>query len=473
MAVTVYWLVDQADQRMEDARLGQALGQARMLADGCRDALLVKDYAQIESLVQAAVPSEDYAYAMLSTPDGRILVHSDPSQVAHRTADLGRLQGPQSRRERYGGRPVLEVIYPANLINRHLANAHVAYYLDTPRFLAGFSPVLFILAPIGILLLLGGVTLLIVRRQVTDPLDRLIEVMAASSLQKQVRMPPVLLQREDELGSLARAFQDLSLRLHHSYQALARDEEALQTAVEQRTAQLRLANQELEAFSYSVSHDLRAPLRSIEGFTQAITESCGQALADDPCRDYFRRIQAACKRMGDLIDDLLQLSYLTRHELILQRVDLAQIALEIIEQLRANEPDRQIDIEVAQMPTVLADARLLRIALENLLNNAWKFTRDTSQARIEIGVEHKPPGLAFYVRDNGVGFDMQYSQQIFKPFQRLHSVEVFAGTGVGLAIVQRVIQRHDGQLWAEAKPNQGACFWFTLGKDPAAVALPI
>ena len=466
MAIFIYWLVTTADQRLNEARQLQALGHARMLANSSRDALLVKDYVLIDSLVEAARPSGDYAYAMLTRPDGTILVHTDPGKVAHHVDPPGMLantrNGSITRHATHAGRPVLEIIYPAVLANRHLANAHVAYYLDTPTLLRTFSPLWFVLVPVSLLVLLAGITLLVVRRVLTDPIDRLTEVMANSSLQKQVQMPPMLLERDDEIGSLARAFQGLSDRLHQSYQALAREEEYLQEAVEQRTAQLQQANKELEAFSYSVSHDLRAPLRAIEGFMQAIVEEYLDKLPEGQCRDYFSRIQAATRRMSNLIDDLLKLSHLTRHEVAFQNVDLAVLAKDIVETLRAGEPQRRVQVRIQPELAVLGDSRLLRIVMENLLGNAWKFTRDTADACIEVGLNSDGKEDVFYVCDNGAGFDDQYAERMFQPFQRLHSIDQFEGTGIGLAIVQRIIQRHGGRVWAEGGPDGGACIRFCI-----------
>ncbi len=225
--------------------------------------------------------------------------------------------------------------------------------------------------------------------------------------------------------------------------------------------QLKAANQELEAFSYSVSHDLRAPLRSIDGFSQALLEDYAERI-DEPGRQYLGRIRAATARMGELIDDLLQLSRVTRAEMTREAVDLSALAGSIVDDLRRTDPDRPVEVVIQSGLHVEGDAKLLRIALVNLLSNAWKFTGRQAAARIELGSSETDNEHVFYVRDNGAGFDMAYASKLFGAFQRLHAASEFPGTGIGLAIVQRIVRRHGGRLWAEGAVNRGATFYFTL-----------
>ncbi len=240
----------------------------------------------------------------------------------------------------------------------------------------------------------------------------------------------------------------------------------LEQRVAQRTDQLAAANQELEAFSYSVSHDLRAPLRSLNGFTNILLNDYLTCL-DDQGRIYLLRIQDAAQRMEQLINDLLNLSRITRAELTRQPVNLSAIAQEIARELKAQNPQRQLEFEIAANLLAEGDARLLRIMLENLLNNACKFTSQREAARIEFGALQPGESPTYFVRDNGVGFDMAYASKLFAPFQRLHSAKEFPGTGIGLVIVQRIITRHGGRIWPEAEANQGAVFYFTLGASAA------
>jgi PAS domain S-box-containing protein len=281
--------------------------------------------------------------------------------------------------------------------------------------------------------------------------------------------------------------------------------EQLEQRVLQRTAELESANRELEAFCYSVSHDLRTPLRSIDGFSQAALEDYGERL-DDTGRDYLNRVRNGCRQMDQLIDDLLRLSRVTRDQMRREPVDLTALAHAAVRQLQEREPARSVDIRIAPDLNAVGDSRLLQAALFNLLANAWKFTGKTPAAVIEVGVEvggqrpevgrqqaavgsrqsetgaltdandaptsdlRSPPPPVFFVRDNGVGFDMQYAGKLFKAFQRLHTAQEFPGTGIGLATVARVIQRHGGRIWADAAPGRGATFYFTLAPEPVKAA---
>lgn len=236
----------------------------------------------------------------------------------------------------------------------------------------------------------------------------------------------------------------------------------LEQRVSDRTADLEAANKELEAFSYAVSHDLRAPLRHIEGFTRLLAQDCGDLLSE-PGRHYLSRIRHAAQRMDQLIEDLLALSHTTQAPVERQTVDLSRMAWEIASDLQASAPQRQADFVIAEGLSAQSDGRLLRVVLENLLSNAWKFSSKQPKARIEVGSLTTPEErTAYYVKDNGAGFDMAHADKLFGVFQRLHSEGDFPGTGVGLATVQRIIHKHGGRIWAQAAINQGATFFFTL-----------
>lgn len=239
----------------------------------------------------------------------------------------------------------------------------------------------------------------------------------------------------------------------------------LERRVEERTAELERANRELESFSYSVSHDLRAPLRHIDGFSRALQEDCADRL-DLQCKGYLTRICAAANRMGQLIDDLLQLASVSRSELRSRPVSLSTMARTIASELKQTDPDREVSFTIAGGVTALGDPILLRVVLENLQGNAWKYTGKKSHGTIEFGVTEAKGQRTFFVRDNGVGFDMAYVGTLFNPFQRLHARDEFEGTGIGLATVRRVVERHGGQAWAEGVPGEGATFFFTLGASP-------
>src|SRR3984885_11154753 len=235
----------------------------------------------------------------------------------------------------------------------------------------------------------------------------------------------------------------------------------LEQRVVERTAQLQTANKELEAFCYSVSHDLRTPLRSLDGFSQALLEDYADKL-DVQGKNYLARIRAGSQRMGQLIDDLLNLSRVSRGEMSKELVDLSKMAHEVAEELQATAPQRDAEFVVADGLIAETDPRLLRIVLTNLFGNAWKFTAKQAHTRIEFGSTGDNRSKEYFMRDNGAGFDQAYSSKLFGAFQRLHAASDFQGTGIGLATVQRIIQRQGGRIWAEGKVEQGATFHFTL-----------
>ena len=251
-------------------------------------------------------------------------------------------------------------------------------------------------------------------------------------------------------------------RLLESQDQVRRMNADLEHRVAARTLQLESANRELEAFAYAVSHDLRAPLRSMSGFSQIVFENAPEGL-DEKNLDYLRRIRDASLHMSALIDDLLNLSRISRSEMTPRQTNLSQIATEAAATIRDRYPGRSVELTIAPGLTVEGDTRLLRIALENLLDNAWKYSARIDHARVTLGCQQNDGERVFFVRDNGIGFDMAYSGKLFGPFQRLHAEADFPGTGIGLVTVQRIIARHGGRIWAEAQPGHGATFYFTLG----------
>jgi two-component system, NtrC family, sensor kinase len=235
---------------------------------------------------------------------------------------------------------------------------------------------------------------------------------------------------------------------------------ALAEELKSKNVELEVKNEELESFSYSVAHDLRAPLRSIDGFSLALLEDCGDRL-DDAGKQYLRYVRDSTRHMARLIDDLLALSRVTRGELDRAETDVSSIARGVASRLAKASPDRRVDVVVADGLVADCDHRLLTIAFENLIGNAWKFTGKRNDARIEVNATGEDP-RTYFVRDNGAGFDMSYAQKLFGVFQRLHSAAEFEGTGIGLVTVQRIIRRHGGRIWAESAVGRGATFFFTL-----------
>lgn len=361
-----------------------------------------------------------------------------------------------------GGR--FAVVRDVMLEQRRLGHLYLETDLSTwNKSLRNFMYVFLLLGLLSV-----GLTFLLaifLQRIVTKPIVHLAETARAISRAGDYRIRAKKLT-DDETGILVDGFNGMLAEIQRRDAELLEAQSHLEQRVAERTAQLQALNRELETFSYSVSHDLRAPLRSIHGFSQAILDDYSDRL-DDVGRGYLNRVCSAAQRMGQLIDDLLQLSRVTRTEPALQDVDLSGTIAAIAQELRDREPRRVVDFIISPGVRVQADPRLLRIALENLLENAWKFTSRKPTARIEFGLDNSKADPVYFIRDNGAGFDMAFADKLFSPFQRLHSPAEFPGTGIGLANVQRVIQKHGGLLWAESALEKGATFYFTLGKREA------
>src|SRR5216110_3243765 len=330
------------------------------------------------------------------------------------------------------------------------------------------------LAVLAVALLAAYLLSRMLQGTISQPILALAETAQAVSTRQDysVRAPKV---GEDELGVLTDAFNQMLGRIEDQNRALRESKEGLEQRVAERTheleernealrhnsAQLLAANTELDAFAYSVSHDLRAPLRSIDGFSQVLLEDYAAQL-DEAGRESLHRVRAASQRMGTLIDDLLKLARVTRAEMRTEDVDLSGMARDIASELQRAAPERQVEFAIAAGLKARGDARLLRVALDNLLRNSWKYTAKRPGARVEFASVDANGGKAFAIRDNGAGFDMKYADKLFGVFQRLHSAAEFEGTGVGLATVRRIINRHGGRIWAEGAVDQGATFYFTL-----------
>jgi PAS domain S-box-containing protein len=263
------------------------------------------------------------------------------------------------------------------------------------------------------------------------------------------------IETEDGTVALA-AIRDITGRTR-----VAVETRAAREAADRVAAELRRTNKELETFTYAVAHDLRTPLRAIDGFCQALVEDHSESL-DESARGYLDRVRRNVQWMADMIDGLLGLSRLTRSPLDLTEVDLSALAEETTAALQAAEPERRVELVIARRILVQADPQLLRMLIGNLVENAWKFTGPNERARIEFGVAERSGGRVFFVRDDGVGFDDRYVDKLFAPFQRLHRAEEFPGSGIGLATVDRIVRRHGGEIWAESELGRGATFYFTL-----------
>ena len=299
------------------------------------------------------------------------------------------------------------------------------------------------------------------RRSVAAPIVELADTARLVSQEKNYSVRVASTGRRDEVDVLIDAFNNMLAQIQERDYELQQAHDELEARVEERTRQLMAANRELEAFSYSVSHDLRGPLEIINGFSHILLVDRGREL-DSYSRDCVQQINAATRRMSELIDDLLNLSRVSSANMHREKVDLTRMAKEIADQLCRREPSRRVEFLIHDCPPVQGDTRLLHIALENLLRNAWKYTSHHEQACIEFGCENRRGRTVYFVRDDGAGFDPQLTDRLFKPFQRLHTTSEFPGTGIGLATVQRIISRHGGEIWAQGAVERGATFYFSL-----------
>jgi signal transduction histidine kinase len=314
--------------------------------------------------------------------------------------------------------------------------------------------------------------------RVSRPLLELSAVAQTVSDQKDYSVRAPVARSTAEIERLVGTFNLMLAEIQDQHGELGRAQSLLEQRVEERTRELGLrgkelearsrelaaANKELEAFSYSVSHDLRAPLRAIDGFSKALLTGYPNKTLDEKGIHFLERVRAGTQKMASLIDDMLHLARVTRSTLKRQDISLTTIAGDVGAELARRHPDRTVRLDVEDGLQASADSHLVTIVFENLLGNAWKFTGKNEDARIEVGRRSNGDEAAYYVRDNGAGFNMQYAQKLFGAFQRLHTDSEFEGTGIGLATVQRIVTRHGGRIWAEAEEGRGATFYFTLGE---------
>ena len=317
---------------------------------------------------------------------------------------------------------------------------------------------------IGLLIFIGLLAFLLSRKLqqfILKPLNDVANVAMLIEKKKDYsRRAPM--NYTDEIGQFGQAFNAMLDTIESQNKELLESKNNLEILVKNRTLELESANRELESFSYSVSHDLKAPLRSITGFSQVIQQDYADIL-DDEGKDLLNRVVGNTRRMSELIDDLLELSRLGRKELEIQSVDFDTLTQGVTKSFLDRYPDRKVDINFQRLGNVMADPGLIKIVMENLLGNAWKYTSKKPHASIKIGKYLENGETVFFVEDDGAGFDMQYSDKLFGAFQRLHKPQEFEGTGIGLATVQRIVKRHGGRVWANSELNQGTTFCFTIG----------
>jgi light-regulated signal transduction histidine kinase (bacteriophytochrome) len=300
------------------------------------------------------------------------------------------------------------------------------------------------------------------RKSIAQPIIQLAETAQTVSRNRNYSVRVTRTGERNELAVLIDSFNEMLKEIQQRDDALQKAHDELEQRVSERTRELESSNRELEAFSYSVSHDLRAPLDTMNGFSYVLWKNEANRLGEKS-KEALQGIRAGAKRMSELIDDLLNLSRVTTTTMQREKIDLSEFARSIVEELHREAPHRKVEFVAPAKTEVYADSRLLRIVMDNLLRNAWKYTCYHDHARIEFGEASRSGQAVFFVKDDGSGFDPRSANRLFQPFQRLHSAAEFPGSGVGLATVRRIIQKHGGEVWAEGAVEKGATFYFTLG----------
>jgi signal transduction histidine kinase len=330
----------------------------------------------------------------------------------------------------------------------------------------------YLMIALAVLLICMGAGLLIsstARKLVARPLVALAETARKVSRERDYSVRAVQHPDSDEIAVLVGAFNEMLVQIQERDTALNRARDELEARVQERTAALRAANRELEAFSYTVAHDLRGPLDAVQGMVYLLNGP-EKEQRDGEREEILEQLRVSTHAMAGLIDDLLNLSRASTTTLKQQPVNLTELVRGIAEELKHREPERRVEFRIEEVPEVLADEGLMRVALDNLIRNAWKYTSRHEGACIEFGAVDRRGETVYYVKDDGAGFDPKLSDQLFQPFHRLHGRGEFPGTGIGLATVQRILARHGGRIWAEGAVEKGATFWFTLKSGPAASA---
>ncbi len=446
----------------------QLATRSRILAANSTAALAFANEADAREILAALKYDPHMVAAALYGRDGRVLA----TYPAAATADLIPA-APQPDGYRFEGGRLVGFTPVAQGGNDRLGTLYIASDTKAVSDALRLSGVIAIVV-LAIAMLAAYALAAALQGRISAPILALAQTATAASTHQDysVRAPKF---GADELGTLTDAFNQMLGRIEEQKTELQQHAMKLEQRVAERTgeleqrnealrrnaAELLAANNELDAFAYSVSHDLRAPLRSIDGFSQVLLEDYGAQL-DEAGRDSLQRVRAASQRMATLIDDLLKLARVTRAEMRTERVDLSGMARDIIADIQRTTPDREVEFAIASGLEAEGDARLLRVVLDNLLRNGWKYTGKQPQPRVEFTAVDENGGRVFVIKDNGAGFDMKYADKLFGVFQRLHSTAEFEGTGVGLATVRRIITRHGGRIWAEGVVDQGATFYFTL-----------
>jgi signal transduction histidine kinase len=456
MACAGFFAYDQISVRASLVRTLSA--QAQIIGSNSVSALLFSDPQAAAQTLSALKNSSNIASVGILSSDGRPFAEYT-REAGDETLTLPSLSGQQIETYRFGSKHVV-------LIRKILSEGKTIGFVYLRADLSEIDQRLkrYGLIALGVLLISLLVAMLIssgFRKSVAQPIVQLAETARKVTRERDysLRVPPS--REHNELAVLIDSFNEMLREIQHRDTALRQAHDELEQRVSDRTRDLESSNRELEAFSYSVSHDLRAPLETMNGYSYILMKTYADQL-DASGRQSIQNIRTAARRMAELIDDLLNLSRVTTSTLRREKIDLSSYARWIMEELCRGNPDRKVEFVAPPIAEVHGDARLLRIMMENLLRNAWKYTSQHEHARIEFGLKSETGRTVFFVKDDGSGFDQRSADRLFQPFQRLHSAAEFPGNGIGLATVRRIVQKHGGEVWAEGEVEKGARFYFTL-----------
>jgi len=454
LACAGFFVYDQITFRQDLVRTLSA--QAQIIASNSVSAILFNDPAAAGSTLSALRNSRNIVNAGIFTADNRPLAQYSTESNGD-ILNIPPLSPQEPETYRIGSQHIVLV---RNIVSEGRVVGFVylrASMQELDQRLRRYA--LIAAAVLLISLLTAALVSAAFRKSVSQPIVELAQTAQQISRDKDYSIRVAPSSAHDEIGVLVDSFNEMLTELRKAH-------DELEQRVAERTRELLAANRELEAFSYSVSHDLRGPLDAINGFCYVLLTQYGARIGDQP-REVVENVRSSARRMAVLIDDLLNLSRVTSTVMRNEKVDLSALARSIMEELCRTAPERNVEFIAPPEAEVYGDAHLLRIAMENLLRNAWKYTSHHKQARIEFGESNVNGRVTFFVKDDGSGFDPQSADRLFQPFQRLHTKAEFPGNGIGLATVKRIIQRHGGEVWAQAAIEKGATFYFTLGTRPA------